>query len=161
MKVLFAAEGKTLDSRIAKRFGHAHWYLTVDLETEEVTERMENLQPEDHHEVVPKAAEHGVATIVTGNIGPRSYELISLHNLQVAHATQMTVGAALVRLKEGALKILDAPSLRKNIEEHELLLQGRRAQFGRGRRSEIARETYSSATPRGHHHLQQYGGRGH
>ena len=161
MKVLIAADGKTLDSRIAKRFGHAVWYLIVDLETDKVVERLENVRSEDHHEVVPKAAERGVTTIVTGNIGPRSYELISLYSLQVAHAKQMTVRAALVRLKEGALRILDAPSVRKNVEEHELLLQGRRAQFGKGRRTETARGTYSSATPRGQHHLQQYGGRGH
>ena len=161
MKVLIAADGKTLDSRIAKRFGHAVWYLIVDLESDKVIERLENLRSEDHHEVVPKAAERGVTTIVTGNIGPRSYELISLHNLQVAHAKQITARAALLRLKEGALKILDAPTLRKNTEEHEQLLLGRRAQFRKGRKSESARAMYSSVIPRGQHHLQQYGGRGH
>jgi predicted Fe-Mo cluster-binding NifX family protein len=161
MRALIAADGKTLDSAIAKRFGKAQWYLIVDLETNRIEQKLPNLKPEDHHEVVSDAAKWGVAVIVTGNIGPRSYELISLHNLQVAHARDMSVRAALDRLRNRALKILDAPTVRKNVEEHELILRGRRAQFAKGGRTGRVKTTYSSTTPRGQHHLQQYGGRGH
>jgi predicted Fe-Mo cluster-binding NifX family protein len=161
MKVLIAADGKTLGSGISKRFGSARWYLIVDPETDTVVEKLENVNREDHHEVVLKAAERGVTTIITGNIGPRSYELMSLHNLQMAHAKQMTVREALVRFKEGTLKILDAPTVRKNVEEHALLLQGRRQQFRKARRLTTGKGYYSGGIPRGQHHLQQYAGRGH
>ena len=161
MKALIAADGKTLGSSISKRFGHARWYLIVDPESDTVVEQLENVNPEDHHEVVAKAAARGVTTIITGNVGPRSYELMSLHNLQVAHAKRMTARAALVRFKEGALKILDAPTVRRNVEEHALLLQGRRQQFRKGRRLTTGKGSYSGGAPRGQHHLQQYAGRGH
>jgi predicted Fe-Mo cluster-binding NifX family protein len=160
MKVLVASEGSTLESPVAKRFGGATWYLIVDVETETVNP-IQNLEREDHHDIVPKAASEGVTTIVTGNIGPRSYELISSHKLRVAHCRSLSGHEALARLKRGELKILDAPTLQRNVEEHELLLQGRREQFARGRRSAGGKGTASRATPRGRHHLQQYGGRGH
>ncbi|MFQ5797081.1 MAG: NifB/NifX family molybdenum-iron cluster-binding protein [Bacteroidota bacterium] len=56
MKILIAADGNTLDSRISKRFGKGAWYLIVDLETMRVN-AFENVEPRDHHEIVPKAAE--------------------------------------------------------------------------------------------------------
>jgi predicted Fe-Mo cluster-binding NifX family protein len=161
MRVLIAADGKTLGSGVSKRFGNARWYLIVDPETETVVEELENVNPEDHHEVVSKAAKRGVTTIITGNIGPRSYELMSLHNLQVAHAKQMAASAALVRFKEGVLKILDAPTVRKNVEERALLLQGRRQQFRKRGRPRTGKGSYVGGAPRGQHHLQQYAGRGH
>lgn len=160
MKVLIASEGSTLESPVAKRFGRAMWYLIVDVETETVSS-IQNLRIEDHHDIVPKAANEGVATVITGNIGPRSYELISTHNLQVAHCRDISGHEAIDRLKRGDLKILDAPTVKKNVEEHELLRQGRREQFGRGKRFAGGKGASPRATSHGRHHLQQYGGRGH
>lgn len=161
MRVLIASDGKTLGSTIAKRFGHARWYLIVDLETGKVVTTQQNVNREDHHDVVAKAAGEGVTAILTGNIGPRSYELISLHELQVAHAKHMTVQEALDRFRAGGLKILDAPTVRRNVEEHAFLMQGRRQQFRKGGRSRAGWGSSGGQTPRGQHHLQQYAGRGH
>jgi predicted Fe-Mo cluster-binding NifX family protein len=160
MKVLIASEGSTLESPVAKRFGKATWYLIVDVETETVNP-VQNLRIEDHHDIVPKAATDGVATVITGNIGPRSYELISTHNLQVAHCRELSGREALERLKHGELKILDAPTVKRNVEEHELLRQGRREQFEKGKRFAGGKGVSPRTTSRGRHHLQQYGGRGH
>lgn len=160
MKTLIAAECDTLESGISKRFGKAAWYLIVDLETLAVTSS-QNVDPRDHHEIVSKAAELGVTTIITGNIGPRSYDLISSSNMQIALARNMTAREAIEKLKKGELKILDAPTLKQSVEEHEFLRRGRREQFGKGGKRGGSKGGFAAGTPRGRHHLQQYGGRGH
>ncbi len=160
MKVLVAADGKTLDSRISKRFGKAAWYLVVDLETLNLR-ASENKGPHTHHEIVRKVAGKGVTTIVTGNIGPGSYDLIASLSIQVALARNMLAREAVERLKKGELKILDAPTLRHSIEERELLRRGQRAQYGRGGKWGKGKRGFGAGTPRGRHHLQQYSGRGH
>lgn len=160
MKTLIAADGDTLESRISKRFGKAAWYLIVDSGPLEVS-TFQNREPRDHHEIVPKAAEHGVTTIITGNIGPRSYDLISSFNMQIALARNMSAREAIEKLKKGELKILDAPTLKQSVEEHEFLRRGRREQFGRGGKRGGSKGGFAAGTPRGRHHLQQYGGRGH
>ncbi len=121
----------------------------------------ENVEPRDHHEIVPKAAEQGVTTIVTSNIGPRSYDLISPFNLQVVLARNVTVQEAIEKLRKGELKVVDAPTLRHSVEERELLRQGQREQYGMGGKRRKGRGRFTSGTPRGRHHLQQYSGRGH
>lgn len=160
MKFLIAADGKTLESNVAKRFGKARWYLVVDSDTNDV-EQFPNLKIDDHHDIVPKAVERGVDTVITGNVGPRSFELISFHNLRIALARNTSVQDAMNRLHQGALRILDAPTVLKNLEELELFRKGRRDQSRKGSHSPRGKGAYASATPRGQHHLQQYGGRGH
>lgn len=160
MKVLIATDGKKLEHGVARRFGKASWYMIVDVDTNDI-ELFPNLKLEDHHEIVPKASERGVSTIITGNIGPRSYDLISSLNLRVALARNMSARDAIERLKQGTLKTLDAPTLRRNLEAHEIIAQGRRWQAGKGGKLTKGKGGFATATPRGQHHLQQYGGRGH
>jgi predicted Fe-Mo cluster-binding NifX family protein len=160
MKILIATEGKTLDSRVSKRFGKAEWYLIVDSDTKEVA-LFPNLTIEHHHDIIPRAVDRGVSAVITGDIGPQSFELLSYHKLQIALAHAMSARDAIERLKQGRLRILDAPTVRKNIEEHELLLKDRRDQLGRGKQSFRGRGAYAEGAAREHHHLQQYSGRGH
>lgn len=160
MKILIAADGNTLDSRLSKRFGKAQWYLIVDDESLDV-KAAQNVGPRDHHDIVPKAAAEGVETVITGNIGPRSYELMSSNNLKVALARNISAREALERLKKNDLRMLDAPTLKQSVEEHELHRRERRQQFGKGGARGRGKQGFVSVTPRGRHHLQQYGGRGH
>jgi len=160
MKVLIATDGKTLESNVSKRFGKAEWYLIVDSDTNEI-EQFPNLTIGDHHDIIPKAVDRGVSAVITGNVGPRSFELLSYHRLQIALARTMRAHDAIEWLKQGKLRILDAPTMRKNIEEHELLQKDRRDQFGKWKQLFRGRGAYAAGIAREHHHLQQYGGRGH
>lgn len=160
MKVLVATDGRTLESRISRRFGKAGWYLVVDVENQ-VVEEFPNLTVDDHHNIILESAGLGVSTVITGNLGPRTYELISSNNLRIALARNMTAREAIEHLEQGRLKILDAPTLKKSVEEHELLMKDRREQFSKRRNAFRGRGIVFGATPRGQHHLQQYGGRGH
>lgn len=158
MKVLVAAEGDTLDSPVARRFGTAARYLVVDLENFRL-DILKEFDVKDHRAIMDKAMEWGAGTIIAGNVGPRFYDLISSTGAQFALAANLTVREAVERYLRGTLRILDAPTIQRSIEEHEIMLRDRRRQFAAQRRRGMFGP--GSGNARGRHHLQQYGGRGH
>jgi len=120
LKVLIATDKKTLDGRVSKRFGHAAYYLIVNLDTMQVKVIDNRNQSEDHdHTIIEQAANAGVKIFITGNIGPEAYKMIDSRNLQVAVARKMTGMEALEKLQRRELKILDSPTLRHSIHEHK------------------------------------------
>jgi predicted Fe-Mo cluster-binding NifX family protein len=118
MKVVIAANGPTLDSPVAKRFGHAPYYLYVDSETGQA-QAINNTDPHDEtHAIIPNMVGLGVEVFVTGNIGPEAFRLTQSFKRQVALARQMSAGQALDRLQRGELEILNAPTLKRSIHDH-------------------------------------------
>ena len=84
MNILIAADGTTLDSSVAKRFGHAPYYLYVDADTRQV-QVIENTDHDDEtHAIIPQMIQQGVDVFITGNIGPHAFQLIKSLNRQVA-----------------------------------------------------------------------------
>ena len=119
MKVVIAANGPTLDSPVAKRFGHAPYYLYVDSETGQA-QAINNTDPHDEtHAIIPQLVGQGAEVFVTGNIGPHAFKLIRSLKRQVALARQMSAGQALDRLQRDELEILSAPTLKRSIHEHD------------------------------------------
>ena len=118
MKILMAVQGKTLDSKVAKRFGHAPYYLKVDLDSMQ-SQLIDNTDVHDEtHAIIPQMAEKGVEIFITGNIGPNAFELAKSLNLQVALARQMSAREALDKLQRGELQILTAPTLKHSVHDH-------------------------------------------
>ena len=118
MKVLIAAQGTTLDSPVAKRFGHAPYYLEVDLDTMQVQVIDNAAQPDETHAIIPHMVKRGVELFITGNIGPQAFNLTKSLNRKVALARKMTAREALVRLQDGELEILTAPTLKRSVHDH-------------------------------------------
>jgi pyruvate formate lyase activating enzyme len=116
MKVLIATQGSTLDSAVAKRFGHAPHYLLIDLATMRV-EAIDNQEHDDTHAIVPQAAKDGVKVLITGNIGPNAFALARSLNLQVALARRMSAKEALKSLQKGELEMLNSPTLKRSVHE--------------------------------------------
>jgi predicted Fe-Mo cluster-binding NifX family protein len=118
MKVLIAANGPTLDSSVAKRFGHAPYYLYVDSETGQA-QAISNTDPHDEtHAIIPQLVGQGVEVFVTGNIGPHAFKLIRSFKRQVALARRMSAGQALAKLQRGELELLSAPTLKRSVHNH-------------------------------------------
>ena len=118
MQVLIAANGPTLDSPVAKRFGHAPYYLLVDSATLGM-EVIDNGEHDDEtHAIIPHMAGQGVEVFITGNIGPHAFELIHSLDRRVALARRMSAGEALARLQRGELEILSAPTLKRSVHNH-------------------------------------------
>ncbi len=118
MKVLVAANGSTLDSAVAKRFGHAPYYLYVDSETGQAQAINNTDHHDETHAIIPQMVGQGVEVFVTGNIGPHAFKLIRSLNRQVALARRMSASEALDKLQRGELEILSAPTLKRSVHNH-------------------------------------------
>jgi predicted Fe-Mo cluster-binding NifX family protein len=159
MKLLIAAEGTTLDHHVARKFSHATDFLEVDPSTTEIT-------PVKHAErsrkdlVLEQAASHGITTVVTGTMGPRAVSLLSAQKMQVVFAPGLTVREAIDGFIHGRLKVMEPDMLAQAAEEHEHLAQQGRLEHRHGQKGTTPAQV-KPPTPRGRHHLQQFGGRGH
>lgn len=127
MNVVIAATGPTLDSPVAKRFGHAPYYLMVNTATIQMQVIANDVHhdktehPEQHdetHAIIPQLVSQGAELFITGNIGPHAFELVQSLNRQVALARGLSAGEALVRLQRGELEILSAPTVKRSIHNH-------------------------------------------
>lgn len=159
MKLLIAADGPTLESLVAKRFGHALSYLTVDSDSKELLAVRSGGQV-SRTMIIRAAATAGITTVITGGIGPQAYALLSTNNMRAVHAREMTAGEAVDKFSRGELKVLDVETLRQTAEEHELHRKEHRQQVKTGKHAS-PKSGITPVTPRGKHHLQQFSGRGH
>ncbi|NOX17426.1 MAG: dinitrogenase iron-molybdenum cofactor biosynthesis protein [Chlorobi bacterium] len=117
MKILFAADGKTMDAPIAKRFGHAEYYLIFDDETNELTAR-ENHGHDDNHSELIELVNEGVKTFIIGNVGPHAFKVLAGRNGKMFLARKLTVREALEKFKNDELEELTSPTLKRSIEGH-------------------------------------------
>ena len=118
MKALIAADGPTLDSIVAKRFGHAPYYLYVDVDTKQV-QVIENTNHDDEtHAMISQMAQQGVDVFITGNIGPHAFELVKSLDQRVALARKMSAAEALEKLQKDELEILQAPTVNQSFRDH-------------------------------------------
>jgi predicted Fe-Mo cluster-binding NifX family protein len=118
VKVLIAANGPTLDSAVAKRFGHAPYYLCVDAATMQV-QTIDNREHHDKtHAIICRMVRQGVDVFVTGNIGPNAFRLARSLKRPVVLARKMLASEALDKLQRNELEILSAPTLKHSVHEH-------------------------------------------
>jgi predicted Fe-Mo cluster-binding NifX family protein len=169
MKVLIAAEGTSWESPVAQKFENAVWYLVIDTQTRE-KEVYQNLPPHDHNRILVMASQMHVSAIVAGWINSATARLMQSLNLRLVVGHKMKVRATVKKLNlppaslrqagEHSLEIADLADFRQGlvipgVTRRELSLVGRKGPKYAG--SAVS----PASTPRGHHHLQQYGGRGH
>ncbi len=158
MKFLVASVGNKLDSFVAKRFEHAAWYLIVDDETRAV-DATQNVTPHDHNAILARASSENVDAVIAGKFSAGSLRLIHAHDVRVAHVHGISATRAIEKVKSGELRLMDEAG----VEGMEEIAVGTlpRAINEKVQKKPFATANISSDSSRGHHHLQQYGGRGH
>jgi predicted Fe-Mo cluster-binding NifX family protein len=158
MKYLVSAVGDGPDARVARRFEKAAWYLIVD-DTGEILDAYRNVSPQDHNRVLVRGQEENVAAVVAARFGAGSEQFLASLNLGIAHAKSGTVRDTIEDVRTGVIKIIEPKTVKHQVEEAMLLRQKKRglSVHGRGQGAPVA----DGATPRGHHRIQQYSGRGH
>lgn len=158
MKILIGTDGPVVTARIAREFAKAAWYLIVDSETSDVIP-MRHLSG-GHQRVVRAADEQGVSVVIVHCIGGQAFDAVSGYAMMVACADTISARNAVDLLMRGELTMLDAPA-GSRINDAPVSTPGRsRKEHTRGPRAKGVVAPVK-ATPRGQHHLQQYGGRGH
>jgi len=159
MKFLVASVGNRLESHVAKKFEHAVWYLFVDSTTHSITP-VHHMTPHDRHDVLARAVSKNVDAVIAGKFADSSLRLLRAMKMRVVLVRNVSVVSAIESITANELPIQDAAEIpfdrAVNLEVAVHVSPKKR----RGKVS-VHEAGYVSDSPRGHHHLQQYGGRGH
>ena len=114
MLILIGSDGNNLESPVAKRFGHANYFILYNTETKNF-EAFENLAEEHNHDNLYDFLEKGVEVFIVGNIGPHAFEIINTPKNQVYLARKMSVSESLKKFVGGELEHLKEPTVKKSI----------------------------------------------
>jgi len=114
MLILIGADGCNLQSQVARRFGHAAFFITYDTETKVVT-TYENNNLEHDHSNLFAFLEKGVGAFIVGNIGPHAFKIVNTSLSKVYLARKMSVQEAVDKFSREELKQLSEPTAKRSI----------------------------------------------
>lgn len=117
MKVFIGTDLPELSGKVAKRFGHADYYLLYDLENKKF-EVIENSEHDEKHTILLDAIANKVEIFIVGNIGPHAFEILNNPNTKIYLARKMTVEEAINKLVNNELELLTAPTVKKSMHNH-------------------------------------------
>lgn len=116
MKVLLATEGDTLESKIAKRFGEAPYYLIYNSETKE-TEARVNPGHDDNHSGLIDLVSGGVLYFIIGNTGPNVFNILNEMKAEVYLGRNLVAKDALDGFLNNKLEKLTKATLKRPIRK--------------------------------------------
>ncbi len=118
MKIAFTSSGNNMESNLDLRFGRAKKFIVVDLETNQwsVHNNEQNLNAVQgagiqSADVIVKL---GVDGVVTGNVGPKAFQVLSASRIKVFLCDEMPVSKALLKFRSGELKEIS----NANVQSH-------------------------------------------
>ncbi len=118
MKIMLATDGDNLESKMAKRFRHATYYLIYDSQTNEFEARI-NHGHDDNHSSLVDLLNEGVTHFIVGNIGPNAFEVLKKRDAKIFLARMMSAKDALEKFNNNELEELLKSTLPKSIEDHK------------------------------------------
>ncbi len=120
MKIAISATGKDLDSAIDPRFGRAGYFIIVDTESGNIINVIDNLAAQDAAQgaginAATLVAGSGAQTVLTGQIGPKAFEVLQASGIKMISNVSGTVGEAVEQYRKGAISSPDeGPSAAAN-----------------------------------------------
>ncbi|MFA6978609.1 MAG: NifB/NifX family molybdenum-iron cluster-binding protein [Ignavibacteriaceae bacterium] len=114
MLLLIGADCNNLESSIAKRFGHAHYFIMFNTETN-IFEAFENIDEGHNHYSLHDFLDKGVEAVIVGNVGPHAFEILNTPKSKVYLARKMSVQEAIDKFVKGEIKQLTEPTAKKSI----------------------------------------------
>jgi len=116
MKILLATESNTLESKIAKRFGEAPYYLIYNSDTKE-TEARVNHGHDDNHSGLIDLVNEGVLHYIIGNTGPNAFNVLDDRNAELYLARGAVAKDALEAFLNNKLERLTKATLKRPIRK--------------------------------------------
>ena len=115
MKAAITSIGTELDSRIDERFGRARYFVIVDTDSGEILNIIDNVdnQHATHGAGVQAAQsvlEAGVDWLLTGNVGPNAYSILTQGGVNVGTGASGTIREAVELLKSGGFEATQGPT---------------------------------------------------
>lgn len=118
MKIAVTSTGKNLDADLDPRFGRAQYFVVVDTDTMafEIKENTQNLNlPQGAGIQAGKTvAETGVQAVITGNCGPKAFQVLEAAGIHIVTGIKGTVKGVVEQFKKGELSYAGGP----NVEGH-------------------------------------------
>ena len=114
MKILLATDGETLESKIAKRFGEAPYYLIYNSENKEIEARV-NPGHDDNHSGLINLVNEGVLNYIIGNTGPNAFNVLDARNAKLYLGRGMLAKDALDNFLNNKIERLTKSTLKKPI----------------------------------------------
>ena len=114
MLILIGSDGNSLDSPVAKRFGHANYFILFNTVTKDF-ESFENLAEEHNHDNLYEFLKKGVDAFIVGNIGPHAFDIVNTSKSKVYLARKMSVLESVNRFISGELEYLKEPTVKISI----------------------------------------------
>jgi predicted Fe-Mo cluster-binding NifX family protein len=107
MKIAFSTSGNDLNAPLDSRFGRAPKFLIYDLDTNTFT-MIDNQQGLNAArgagiQAAQTVAQAGVNCLVTGNCGPKAFQVLSAAGIKIYNTDMPTVAAALEQYRSGKL----------------------------------------------------------
>jgi predicted Fe-Mo cluster-binding NifX family protein len=131
MKIAISASGNNLDSQLDPRFGRCQYFLVIDPDTSDV-EVMPNDSARTSSGAGIQAAQlitnKGVKALITGNIGPNAFQILSAAGIKTMTNATGTVRYVLEQYKNGSLQ----PAVGATVGTHAGM-PGMDSGFGSGR----------------------------
>lgn len=114
MKILFGTDNEFLSGRIAKRFGHADYYLVYE-DNDKTFKIISNPEHDEKHQVLVDAINSGVKTFIVGNVGPHAFSILNKDGVSIYLARNITAKDALEKLENNKLELLTEPTVKKSM----------------------------------------------
>jgi len=112
-KVLVASSGPNLDGKTEKRFGHSKYFILIDLESMGF-QAIPNAIDGQNQVTIADILAMNIDAIITGNIGPGSFETLNQAHIPVYVVRNKTVKEVVELLKSGKLKPIDQPTMKNS-----------------------------------------------
>lgn len=114
MKICITSEGKSMDSAVDPRFGRCAFFVFFDTDTESFeVEDNSSVQAEGGAGI--KAGQivisKGAKTVLTGNVGPNAYEVLSAAGIGIVTGVSGTIRDAIWAYRAGVYKPVSSPSV--------------------------------------------------
>lgn len=118
MNVAFSATGTDLDSDLDQRFGRAKQFIIVNTDTDaaSILENTQNMNAAQGAgiQAAQNVVNAGATAVVTGNCGPKAFQVLQAAGVKIYHTKQSSVGEALKAFLAGQLEEANSA----NVEAH-------------------------------------------
>jgi predicted Fe-Mo cluster-binding NifX family protein len=104
-----------LESTIAKRSGHANYYILFNSESQSF-DAFENNDEGNNHENLRSFLDKGAEAFIVGNISPYAFEIINTPKSKVYLARKMLVREAIEKFIKSELLQLSEPTVKRSVE---------------------------------------------
>ncbi len=112
-RILVTSSQPDLEGKMEKRFGHSKYFIFADLDTLEY-KAIPNAVDGQNSLSIRQLLDMRPDAVITGNIGPGSFETLRAANIPVFVVRGKTVRQALEALRAGELTPADKPTMKNS-----------------------------------------------